>query len=168
MCWSIGSVIALVFWYLQGLVTPVIGALAVYIAWQQMNIASETKKAAALRSKFDLFDRRLRVLEETRKLMSIAFAKGDISIDELRHFMSATLPAEFLYGSEIREYTGEIYQHGLALWRAKEQLRGVFEGTVAGDRAKVATTIQEEMVWITEQLPVSADKFKSYLDVSKL
>jgi hypothetical protein len=167
MCWSIGSVAALIFWYLQGLMTPAIATLAVIIAWQQKNIASEMKKSVGLKNRFDLFDQRIRVLDEIRKLMSIAFAKGDITYDELRTFMSNTLSAEFLFGSDVRDYVYEVYRHGVALRGAKERLREIHQEGV-GDRKTVADKIAEEVAWFSEQLPVSSKTFKGYLDVSDL
>lgn len=151
-------------WYLQGLLTPVIAIIAVYIAWQQ---ASTNE----LRQKLDLFDRRYQTLNEVRKLLSLAVGKGDLAIEEVRQFMAETLPAEFLFGPEVKEYIGEVYSHGLSLWTAKEELRGIFEGGTAPgslNRQAVAEKIATEVKWLAAQLPVTADKFKKYLDMSNL
>jgi hypothetical protein len=160
MC-NFASWMAIIFWYLQGGLTIVIALLALYIAYQQW-------RTNALKSKLDLFGRRCQVLDEVRKLLSLAYGKGDLTADELREFMSQMLPAEFLFGPEIKEYIGDIYSHGWSLSTANEQRRGIFEGASGMNREEVVNKTQAEIKWLIKQLPITADKFRNYLDVSKL
>jgi len=164
MCaWGdLGTSWPVVVWYLQGLLTPLVAFIAVYIAYQQW-------RTNALKSKLDLFDRRCRVLEAIRTRLSVAFGKGDLSRDDLQKFMSEGRMAEFLFRSEIKGYIGEIYSRGLSLSTVNEELREIFEGMDSPTRRQaLAVKIQAEVEWFTQQLPISGDKFKKYLDVSKL
>jgi hypothetical protein len=90
----------LIVWYFQGLLTPVIAGVAVYIALQQWRTNTH-------RTKLDLFDRRFRVFEETRKILGLIYTSG-VNDQQLLDFWTKTAEAEFLFGPEIREYREEI------------------------------------------------------------
>ena len=149
----------LIVWYFQGLLTPFIAVVAVYIGWQQW-------KTNALKSKLDLFDRRFKVFEEARKILGRMYTVG-VKDEELSQFVTETAEAEFLFGPEIRKYLDEIYRRVQNLKSAREQMRVSWEAPVEV-RSKLAEAERNEVEWATAQTPALREQFKQYLDVSKL
>src|SRR5262245_46820286 len=91
---STAPVIQLSLQILQGLLTPVIGATAVYIAWQQW-------KTNQRKYVLDRYERRLRVYQcvvETLRLINKDFRPD---LQELFKFNYDTAEATFLFGPEI-------------------------------------------------------------------
>lgn len=149
-----------IFWYLQALLTPVIGAVAVYIANQQW----QTK---ALKSKLDLFDRRFRVFDETKKFLALMFTAGVKDEEELRKFLAETAGVEFLFGPEIKEYRKEIRRRAQRLSFAREQA-ALEQGASVDEGKRLSEIVESEVNWATAEIEMIADKFRKYLDMSKL
>lgn len=156
MCWSI------LIEYFKGLLTPVIAVVAVYIAWQQW----QTNKQKLV---LDRYDRRLRVYEEVRKILSIVTRDADVkNLEDLMRFRTSVSEADFLFGSEIPEYLDEIHRRALQLWRWCREYRDYTQEKPEGyDHEKVVTGMHAELTWLTEQFEPAKAKFKKYLDVSK-
>src|SRR5262245_66272538 len=64
---------------LQGLLTPVIGIVATYIAWQQW-------KTNRNKLNLDRYDRRMRVYQEVVRFISIGIRYDNYDDDELLNF----------------------------------------------------------------------------------
>ncbi|MDS4031964.1 MAG: hypothetical protein RKO66_18110 [Candidatus Contendobacter sp.] len=92
----------------KGLLTPLIACVATYIAWQQW----QTNKQKFV---LDRYDRRLKVYEEVRKILSIIVRDAKASYEDLLKFRTAVSEADFLFGPEIPAYIDEIYQKGVQL-----------------------------------------------------
>jgi len=60
----------------KGLLTPLIAIMASYIAWQQW----QTNKQ---KLKLEKYDRRLRVYEQVREILSIILINADMSWDDI-------------------------------------------------------------------------------------
>jgi len=90
--------------------TPLIAVVTAYIAWQQW-------KTNQQRLVFDRYDRRLRVYEEVRRILSIITRAANVSVEELLRFRTSVSEADFLFGPEITAYIDAIYKHGVALSR---------------------------------------------------
>src|ERR1700733_6542237 len=152
MLGAVGSYLALIFWYFQGLITPLIAFLAVRISRQQ-------SRTDAGRVKLELFDRRLKILEEVRRFLGLMTRNGDVTGEQLATFSSETMPAEFLMGTNIKEYLDEIFQHALSLHSSKEELRAMFESHASSEmRERPARVQQAEMNWVTNQFVVVKQK----------
>jgi|SRR5882672_5537469 len=67
----------------KALLTPLIAIVATYIAWQQWR----TNKQKLL---LERYDRRLRVYEEVRKILSVILRDAKASYDDLLRFRTAT------------------------------------------------------------------------------
>ena len=143
-----GWSVALGIWYLQGLLTPILAIVAGYVAWRQW-------KTAAYRVKLDLFDRRYRIYEEVRKLLKVAYPSGHIELGNIEAFQAQTVEAKFLFGADIQAYLKEVYDHARALEYSR------FEG-------KTDENWRSEMIWAGAQIEECGEKFKKYLDFSKL
>ena len=143
----------------QGLLTPVIAAVAVYIAWQQWKTNQE-------KLNLDRYDRRLRVYEEVRKILSIVMRDAYASTDDLLKFRTSVSEADFLFGPEVMKHIDEIYEHGLALWRWKQEYRDYTQEKPSGyDHKKVVDEMHKELEWMTNQFEPAKQLFKKYLNV---
>lgn len=145
----------------QGLLTPLIAVLAVYIAWQQW----KTNRQKLI---WEQYDRRLTVYEEVRKVLSIIVRDADISTDDLMDFRTAVAEADFLFGPEIPEYIDVIYKRGVKLRYWNQQYRDYTQEKPGGyDHEKVVNEMHAELEWLTGQFEPAKEKFRKYLDVSQ-
>lgn len=145
----------------KALLTPAIAILATYIAWQQW-------KTNRQKLNLERYDRRLRVYEEVRKILSIILRDAKASTEDLLKFRTSVSEADFLFGPEIPEYIDEIYKRGLSLWRCNQEYRDYTQDKPEGyDHEKVVDEMHKELTWLSEQLEPAKEKFKKYLDISK-
>jgi hypothetical protein len=145
----------------KAFLTPVIAVVATYVAWQQW-------KTNALKVKLDRYDRRVRVYEEVKKMLSIVMRDADIDAGELLAFRSSTAEAGFLFGPEILKYIDELYRRGSRLSVANKQYRANLDRVNPGyDHQKVTDVINQEIAWLSEQFIPARDIFKPYLDISQ-
>ena len=148
---------------LQGLLTPVIAGIAVYIAWQQFKVNKR-------KLEFDQYERRLRVYQEVRSILTLVLRDFKPEFSDLQKFRAATAEADFLFKPEISTYLDEIVSRGWKLRSAHAEFRDLTQPPLPGyDHQKVVNAIQEQEKWFTEQLEVGAakQKFKKYLDVTR-
>jgi hypothetical protein len=145
----------------KALLTPLIAIVATYIAWQQW-------KTNQQKLKLERYERRLRVYEEVRKILSIILRDAKASTEDLLKFRTSVSEADFLFGPEIPEYIDEIYKRGLNLWRWNQEYRDYTQEKPEGyDHKKVVEEMHKELRWLTEQSGPAKEKFKKYLDISK-
>jgi len=76
------------------LLTPTIGAIALYIAYQQHVINRRQLRLA-------LSDRRLAVFNSTMKLIAAVIRNARVELDDLYTFLLETRDHEFLFGPDI-------------------------------------------------------------------
>lgn len=141
--------------------TPIIAIAAVRIAWQQ---AWTNRQKLVL----DQYDRRLRIYEEVRKILSIIVRDAGATTEDLLKFRTSVSEADFLFGSEIMTYIEEIYSRGLKLWQWNQEYRDSTQQQPPGyDHKKVVEEKYKELRWLAEQFNPAKERFKKYLDVSK-
>jgi len=141
---------------LKALPTIIIGCIAAYIAYRQC-------KTDHLRLKFELYDKRWRVYEEVRKILFV-FRDENVKREDLIKFRTSVSEADFLFGPEIPKYIYEVYQHGVELYKWKNQYH---EKPAGYDHNKVVAEMEKELTWLNEQFEPAKEKFKKYLDISK-
>ena len=78
----------------QGLLTPVIGIITTYIAWQQW----QTNRN---KLKLDRYERRLQVYKEVVRFIGIALQNANYDNNELMTFRPTVSEADFLFGEEV-------------------------------------------------------------------
>jgi hypothetical protein len=90
--------------------------------------------------------------------------------DDKRLFelLSGTRDAEFLFGVEIKDYIEEVYRRASTLSATNTQLSAILETAPAEQRKTLADVESEQVKWAFEQTRVVADKFKQYINLSKL
>jgi len=141
--------------------TPIVAVAATVIAWQQMKINHRKLQA-------DQYDRRLRIYEEVRKILSLAMRDGDLSTEALLQFRTSVSEADFLFGPEVMKYIEEIYSRGLNLWRWNEEYRTPKDARAPDyDHKKVVSEKYKELRWLVGQFEPAKQMFKKYLDISR-
>ncbi|WP_162350166.1 hypothetical protein [Pseudoxanthomonas gei] len=75
----------------KALLTPLIAIVATYVAWQQW-------KTNQQKLVLDRYDRRLKVYEEVRKILSIIVRDAKASYEDLLAFRTSVSEADFLFG----------------------------------------------------------------------
>jgi uncharacterized ubiquitin-like protein YukD len=144
----------------QALLTPLIAIVATYIAWQQWRT---NKQKLTL----DRYDRRLRIYEEVRKILSIILRDAKVSFDDLLKFRTSVSEADFLFGEEISKYIDEIYRRGVQLEYWNGEYRDYSQVKPEGyNHSKVVEGMHAELDWLTKQFEPAKQVFKKYLDVS--
>ena len=145
----------------KALLTPLIAIVTAYIAWQQW-------KTNEQKLNLDRYDRRLRIYEEVRKILSIIFRDAKVGTDDLLKFRTSVSEADFLFGAEVPTYIDEIYKRGLNLWRWNQEYRDYTQEPREGyDHNKIVEEMHKELTWLTSQFEPSKEIFKKYLDISK-
>ncbi|MDO6456700.1 hypothetical protein Q4560_07780 [Celeribacter halophilus] len=81
---------------LKAIGPTIIASIVAYVAWQQWQV-----NRTALREK--LFDRRLRIYEQTRQLYVAMAEKRNCSDEDLRDFESALVASTFLYKKDVQD-----------------------------------------------------------------
>ena len=145
---------------LKGLMTPLVACIATYIAWQQY----QTNKQKFV---LDRYDRRLKVYEEVRKILSIIGREAKASYEDLLEFRRAVSESDFLFGPEIPAYIDEIYQKGINLQYWSGEYRDSSQEKPEGyDHQQVVDGMHKELAWLSKQFIPAKQKFKKYLDLS--
>ena len=150
-----------IFSLFQGLLTPVIGIIALYIAWQQL----KTNQRQAV---LDRYERRLRIYQRVVEMLRFICSKFNPEIHDLIKFSADTAEADFLFGSEISEYIDEIYSRGIDLNTANFEYRDFAQPVPVGyDHQKIVDAMSEQKKWFVAQFSMAKEKFRKYLDISR-
>lgn len=145
----------------KAMLTPMIGVVTLYIAWRQWKINEQ-------KLNLDLYDRRLKVYEEVKQILSIILRDAKASYEDLLKFYRATSEADFLFGPEIPAYIEEIYQHGVQLQAWNNQYRDYTQPIPEGyDHKKVCDGMHNELMWLIEQFEPAKEKFRPYLKIKR-
>jgi hypothetical protein len=145
----------------QGLLTPVIGIITTYIAWQQWR----TNKN---KLKLDRYERSLQVYKEVVRFISIGIRDANYNNDELITFRSKVSEADFLFGREISKYIDELHGTAVNLYRWNKEYRDHSQQQPEGyDHQKVVEEMHKELLWVSSQLEPARNIFKRYLHISQ-
>lgn len=139
-----------------------LGATTAYIAYQQY----QTNR---FKVRMDLYDRRLKIYEETRKTLRQITGDANISVSNLYEFYGSTAETDFLFGPEIREYLDDIFKHGNQLRAANAQYRDATQQVPPGyDHNRITKIMKDELDWFIQQHKVAKDKFARYLSLGNI
>lgn len=146
---------------LQGLLTPVIGIITAYIAWQQWRTNRD-------KLKLDRYERRLLVYEEVVRFISVGIRKANYSDEDLMAFRPKVSEADFMFGEDVSEYIDKLYFRAVQLHYWNGEYRDYSQPKPEGyDHDKVVKGMHEELKWMSSQLEPARKLFKKYLDVSR-
>jgi hypothetical protein len=135
----------------QGLLTPLIAAIAVYIAYQQWKVNKQ-------KYDFDTCERKLRIYQRVVEMRRLVMKDGKPEIQDILKFGADTAEADFLFPDEISKYIDEIYTHAVNLHAAVAQIRI--------DSPGFRDEVTREELWFNEQYDAAKEKFKKYLKIS--
>jgi len=145
----------------QGLLTPVIGVITTYIAWQQW-------KTNQNKLNLDRYERRLQVYREVIRYISIGIRDATYDQEELMTFRSRVSEADFLFGEEVPRYIDELHCRAVNLYRWNKEYRDYSQPKPEGyDHEKVVDEMHKELTWVSSQLGPARSIFKTYLNISK-
>ena len=138
-------------------VIAVCGLIITYSQWQ----LNKNK------TRFELYDRRLKIYEEVNEIARLLRAELDVPLNEWLGFMEKLRGAYFLFGKDVWSYTDEINGLISGFLKKKRQLEGV---SPSPERTELVGKQYEILEKLEKQLEVEMIRktFKKYLDFSKL
>ncbi len=143
----------------KALLTPVVVIITVFIAYQQW-------KTNQQKLRLDIFDRRLKVYGEVKKILELISRDANVSREELSKFRNAVSEADFLFEKEIPLYINEIYERGLSLRRLNQKYKDYTQTPPDGyDHKKVCDEMNGDIEWLAYQFESVEEKFKKYLQI---
>jgi hypothetical protein len=137
-------------------VTIVVAIVGAVIAWGQFSLAR-------MRMQHDLYDRRYKMFESTRRLIAEIVREGRSTNQHVLTYLRETGDAVFLLDRSTVDYMKEL----------EEQARRLaFLGTILAtdDHPNRNAAIDEEaelLQWFTDQFEVLIDKFKPFLQLNR-
>lgn len=148
-----------VFEVFSALLTPVIAAVTVYIAYQQW----QTNRR---RLDLDLYDRRLRVYQAVSSFISRVLTDLAPEPQDFSDYWRDTAETDFLFGSDVREYLRTLAAHAAQLRRWRSEYRDYTQPKHEGyDHGKVVEGTARETEWFAEQPEAARQLFANYLNV---
>ncbi len=137
----------------KGLLTPAIGFVAIYIAWQQWNTNRN-------KLKLDLFEKRFSVFQSTRTFLSSVLRDGLVSREVLETYRTGILDAVFLFDQQTSDYLWGLHKAGLKAIKYKSSLEGV---PVGEKRNQLVEQEGEQIEVLTDALGGLQKKFEKFL-----
>ena len=144
----------------SALLTPVIAAIAVYIAYQQW----QTNRR---RLDLDLYDRRLRIYQAVSQFISRVLTDLSPEPQDFSDYWRNTAEADFLFGTDIRDYLRTLAARAAELRRWRSEYRDYTQSKPEGyDHSKVVAGRARESKWFAEQPEAARRLFGKYLNVA--
>ena len=142
--------------YLAPAATLIVGCLIAFIAWQQWQVAGS-------KLRLDLFDRRYKVFDATRKFLAVILRDARFEDSQLFEFYAGTSDAEFLFGSDVVDYLAELRKRAIDM-RTHQK---VYEPLPVGpERLCHVQAEHDQLVWLGDQLTTMSKTFRPYLGFS--
>jgi hypothetical protein len=133
--------------------TLFLSVAVVVIAWQQWRVADN-------KLRLDLFDRRYKVYDATRKFLAVIIREATFADSQLFEFYAGTSGAEFLFGADVVDYLGQIRKRAVDM-RTAQQL---FEPLPVGDeRSRHVQAAHDDLSWLSDQITAMTKVFTPYL-----
>lgn len=146
---------------LSALLTPLIAAIAVCIAYQQWQ--TNRRKLA-----LDLYERRLRVYQAVSRFVSEVVADVTPELRDLSDLWRDTAEADFLFGSDVRDYLKELSARAVELRKWNREYRDEQQVPPEGyDHSKVVEGMDREMRWFADQPEAARRLFEKYLSLAQ-
>lgn len=144
----------------SALLTPVIAAIAVYIAYQQW----QTNRR---RLELDLYERRLRVYQAVTRFVGKVVRDVSPDFQDLSELWGSTAEADFLFGSDVRDYLKELTTRAANLRRWNNEYRDNQQVPPEGyDHVRVVEGMHQETEWFADQLEKARQLFAKYLNLT--
>jgi hypothetical protein len=124
-------------------------------------IAALQWRVADNKLRLDLFDRRYKVYDATRKFLSVIIREGTFTNPDLFEFNAGTSDAQFLFKPDVAEYLAEIRKRALHLRTTRQLL----ERPPASDDelSRLAQAQEDDALWLGDQITAMTKTFAPYL-----
>jgi hypothetical protein len=143
----------------QALGVIAISGLGAWIAFKQVKIATA-------KLNLDLYDRRFKVFEAVRNLITQVMREAHVRLEDIRSFNLGVADATFLFESDVENYLTALRKKTIALRTKVEQLRGMEE---PNDRRNA---LVDQIAGLEMDLSVEYEKmievFKPYLRLGNI
>jgi hypothetical protein len=129
--------------------------IVVYVAIQQWKLAEN-------KLRLDLFEKRYKVFDATRKFLVIILQEATFQNADLFEFYAGTADAAFLFKDKdgITSLLDSIRDHALKMRALGRQYSNL---PVGNERTQLIEGESTELKWLTEELRNLGTKFHSYL-----
>lgn len=142
---------------LSAALTPVLGILAAYIAWQQW-------RTNHLKVRHDLYERRLAIYFAVMEFLASIMRTANPNDTEAITFLQKTRESYFLFGNDLADYLETIYKNSIDLQVTAGMLNDPMSRLPVGDkRTELIRKKSELMGWFTNQPIVAREKFSKYM-----
>jgi hypothetical protein len=139
--------------------TLIVGLAVAYIAWQQWQVASN-------KLRLDLFDRRYKIYDATRKFLEVITRDREFEDSQLFEFYAGTSDAAFFFDAAVVDYLSQIRERALKM----RTPQGFIEKLPRSELRHYSTepTAHEQLLWLCGQITVMTKVFAPYLDFSRI
>ena len=138
--------------YTQTISVVIIALVGAWIAFRQMQIATT-------KLQFDLFERRYRVFDATRRLLIDILVNGDSSQDSTSAFILGVADAIFLFDDRLVNYLHEMQRRATALKSIQLSMQEIQNGDERAKATEVAGTHREWLIRQEIGLPKQFEPF---------
>ena len=146
--------------FLIASMTPLIGAIATGIAYQQ-------HRTNRFRLRHELYERRIRIYKIVIEFVSDIVRSGTAEYPKVTKFYSEASEAVFLFPSPIQTHIDLLYGNAIDLAYSQEQLypSDKSKGVEGEERGRVAGKKGELVKWFNKQLPETKALFRIHMNL---
>ena len=143
----------------QPIATLIVGIGIIFFAFLQWKVAHD-------KLRLDLFDRRYKGNDASKKFLAAILRQSNFDDSQLFEFYAGTSDAEFLFGSDVVSYLAKIRDESLQMRLHHES----YHPSPADDteRTKHIQAKYEKVKWLTEQFTVMPKIFTPYLGYANI
>jgi hypothetical protein len=142
---------------LSAALTPILGLLTAYIAWQQW-------RTNHLKVRHDLYERRLAIYVAVMEFFANIMRSAGASDLEMVTFLQKTRESYFLFGRDIADYLELLYKKSVDLQYQNSMLHEPGASLPIGEeRSRLAHEKAELSKWFSAQSVVARDRFSKYM-----
>jgi hypothetical protein len=135
-------------------------SVALFLSVAVAIIAALQWRVADNKLRLDLFDRRYKVYDATRKFLGTILREAKFTNSELFEFYAGTSDAEFLFRADVVKHLAEIRKRALHLRTAQT----IYEPLPVGDeRSRHVEAAHDDLSWLTDQITAITTTFAPYL-----
>ncbi len=146
--------------FFSAMLTPMLGLLMAYIAWQQWRTNN-------LKVKHDLYERRLAVYLAANEFLAAILSHSHATDEQMRTFLQKTRKSCFLFDGDLANYLTSLYKKAVDLDFQNTMLHdGASSLPVGEERTRLAKEHGELCKWFGHQFDVVKDKFTPFMRMS--
>lgn len=145
--------------FITALLTPLIGLIAIYIAYQQWKTNRANQETNAKRLKLELYNKRFAIYGAARTFLRGIAVNRSISDEMLVKYWAGINPARFLLDEELANYLEEIEKKAVDLQTIQ------IESQEPGGPSVRARERGELKKWFYKQIYILNENFHPYLKI---